>query len=110
MVARSIYEDITSFGLPRIFVGDHGQLEPVNSDFNLMENPDFTLEKIHRNSGEIPRFAEWLRLGRPAREFKATSDAVCFFGAPRLTMQRLCGSNHLRVQQVARRVHQPSGD
>jgi exodeoxyribonuclease V len=76
MVSKPIHRDLMSFGLPIIFVGDHGQLEPVGSDFNLMAKPDYTLEKIHRNSGEIPRFAEWLRLGRPAREFKSTSGAV----------------------------------
>jgi exodeoxyribonuclease-5 len=76
MVGRPIYDDLLSFGLPIIFVGDHGQLEPVNSKFNLMESPQYTLEKIHRNSGEMPRFAEWLRLGRRAEDFEPKSDAV----------------------------------
>lgn len=63
MVSHEIYQDLTSFNLPIIFVGDHGQLEPVNSDFNLMKEPDLKLEKIHRNAGEIARFAEFIRKG-----------------------------------------------
>lgn len=63
MVSRSIYEDLRSFGKPLIFVGDHGQLEPVGDDFNLMRNPDYRLETIHRNAGEIAHFAEYVRQG-----------------------------------------------
>jgi exodeoxyribonuclease V len=104
MVSRTIYDDIMSFGLPCIFVGDHGQLEPVNCDFNLMANPDFALEKIHRNSGEIPRFAEWMRLGRPAREFQPTSGAVVLIGNSEIddevalkADQIICAFNKSRV-------------
>ena len=68
MVSQSIYQDLVSFGLPCLFVGDHGQLEPVKCDFNLMARPDYTLEEIHRNSGEIARFAEWLRIPQPLGE------------------------------------------
>lgn len=71
MVGEDIYYDLKSFGLPMIFVGDHGQLEPVNSNFNLMKNPEYRLEKIHRNAGEISEFAEWLRLERPATQFRS---------------------------------------
>lgn len=63
MVSRSIYEDLRSFGKPLIFVGDHGQLEPVGDDFNLMRDPDYRLEEIHRNAGEIAHFAEYVRQG-----------------------------------------------
>lgn len=70
MVTREIYEDLETFGLPMIFVGDHGQLEPVDSDFNLMEKPEITLEEIHRNAGDIAKFAEHLRKGWNAKSFK----------------------------------------
>jgi exodeoxyribonuclease-5 len=64
MVGRPIYDDLLSFDLPIIFVGDHGQLEPVEGrDFNLMANPDVTLQQIHRNAGEIAHFAEFIRKG-----------------------------------------------
>lgn len=63
MVSREIYEHLISFRKPIIFVGDHGQLEPIGDKFNLMENPDFRLETIHRNAGEIAHFAEHIRKG-----------------------------------------------
>lgn len=67
MVGSSIYEDLRSFGKPLIFVGDHGQLEPIGDDFNLMREPDYRLETIHRNAGEIAHFAEYVRQGyRPS--------------------------------------------
>jgi exodeoxyribonuclease V len=74
MVGRELYQDLGSFGLPLIYVGDHGQLEPVGSaDFNLMADPDHRLETVHRNAGEIDRFAQWLRIGHPARKFPRES-------------------------------------
>ena len=62
MVDDEIYQDLTSYALPIIFVGDHGQLEPVSGGtLNLMAKPDITLEEIHRNAGEIAQFAEFIR-------------------------------------------------
>jgi len=63
MVSEGIYRDLKSFGKPLIFVGDHGQLEPVGDKFNLMGEPDYRLETIHRNAGEIAHFAEYIRQG-----------------------------------------------
>lgn len=73
MVSEDIYKDLISFGKPVIFVGDHGQLEPVGDKFNLMQNPDFTLEKIHRNAGEIAHFAEYIRKGYKASAWQHRS-------------------------------------
>jgi exodeoxyribonuclease-5 len=72
MVSREEYHNLLSFKKPIIFIGDHGQLEPVGSDVNVMLNPMFRLETIHRNAGEIAHFAEHLRKGRPARTFKSS--------------------------------------
>lgn len=71
MVDSIIYKDLVEIGLPIIFVGDHGQLEPIsNSDkFNLMRDPDIKLEKIHRNSGEIAYFADFVRKGNLPSKF-----------------------------------------
>jgi exodeoxyribonuclease-5 len=64
MVSKDIFEDLNSFKKPLIFVGDHGQLEPVgDSSFNLMKEPDYKLETIHRNAGEIAHFANYIREG-----------------------------------------------
>jgi exodeoxyribonuclease-5 len=63
MIDAQLYRDLTSFGLPIIFLGDHGQLEPVGEDIYLMKNPDYRLEKVHRNAGEIQRFSVHVRNG-----------------------------------------------
>lgn len=76
MVSEEIYSDLMSFGLPIIFVGDHGQLEPIGDGFNLMKKPDYRLEEIHRNAGDIARFAEHMRHGFSARGFKPQDGSV----------------------------------
>jgi exodeoxyribonuclease-5 len=74
MVGRKVFQDLQSFGLPSIAVGDHGQLEPVgDSDFNLMSDPTVTLSTIHRNAGPISHFAEHLRHGHSPWSFDDTS-------------------------------------
>jgi exodeoxyribonuclease-5 len=70
MVADSHYRDLASFGLPLVFVGDHGQLEPVGEDAGLMADPDYTLSTIHRNANEIAHFGAHLRAGRWASEWR----------------------------------------
>src|SRR3990167_9511022 len=106
MVDDEIYQDLTSYALPIIFVGDHGQLEPVSGGtLNLMAKPDITLEEIHRNAGEIAQFAEFIRKGnQPADWYKHenyTGKAVTF--ASTLTDldsqpdQFICAFNKTRV-------------
>lgn len=71
MISKEIHEDLSSFGLPIIYIGDHGQLEPIGTNFNLMQNPKYKLETIHRNAGEIAHFAYHLRQGNPASTFQS---------------------------------------
>jgi exodeoxyribonuclease-5 len=73
MVSKEIHEDLCSYGLPIIYIGDHGQLEPIGTDFNLMKDPKYKLETIHRNAGEIAHFAEHLRKGKPAVYFNCSN-------------------------------------
>lgn len=54
MISTELYEDLTSFGIPLLFVGDPGQLEPVGDNPNLMACPDFILNKIHRQAEASP--------------------------------------------------------
>jgi exodeoxyribonuclease-5 len=54
MVSEEIWNDLLSFGKPVLAVGDHGQLPPINSNFNLMEQPDLRLEKIWRQAADSP--------------------------------------------------------
>lgn len=104
MVSQEIYDDLCSFDLPIVFVGDHGQLEPVDSNFNLMAKPMYTLEEIHRNAGTIARFAEHIRKGFSARGFDDTSGKVKFLSQKQVTDsllsevdQVICAYNATRV-------------
>ena len=54
MIDMSIWADLKSFKKPIIAVGDHGQLPPINGNFNLMEKPELKLEVIHRQQRENP--------------------------------------------------------
>lgn len=54
MVDENIWSDIQSYGIPIIAVGDHGQLPPVRGSFNLMQEPQIKLEKIHRQNEGNP--------------------------------------------------------
>jgi exodeoxyribonuclease V len=54
MVDKAIWEDLLSFGIPILAVGDHGQLPPVGSAFNLMASPQVQLERIFRQAEGSP--------------------------------------------------------
>lgn len=54
MVDQNIWLDLLSYSTPILAVGDHGQLPPINGNFNLMENPDLRLENIHRQAQDNP--------------------------------------------------------
>ncbi|KKT69076.1 MAG: hypothetical protein UW65_C0029G0001, partial [candidate division WWE3 bacterium GW2011_GWB1_44_4] len=64
MVDENIWNDLLSYDIPIIAVGDHGQLPPINGTFNLMENPQIRLERIHRQAAYNPI----IRLSVMARE------------------------------------------
>ena len=54
MISKEIYEDLMSFGIPVVFVGDEGQLPSIGEKFNVLENPDFRLTEIHRQAADNP--------------------------------------------------------
>jgi len=78
MVSREIYQDVMDGIGPDVkilFVGDHGQLEPVEDNyvamkrygkFDLMHDPDFVLTQIQRQAEGSPiiRLAHSARKGR----------------------------------------------
>jgi exodeoxyribonuclease-5 len=112
MVGRDLYRDLLAFGLPALFVGDHGQLPPVRGgDFNLMARPDVVLETIHRNAGEVALFAAYLRTGgdpalwarRPAarhgrvRVVRGGAFAAADLGPYEAFDQIICATNKARV-------------
>lgn len=58
MVPENINEELLSFGIPVLYVGDQGQLPPIssgkNKTINILDNPDFKLTQIHRQAEGNP--------------------------------------------------------
>ena len=57
MLDKTLFDDLSSYGIPMLAVGDHGQLPPVSGNFNLMEKPMLRLETIHRQAEGSPILA-----------------------------------------------------
>lgn len=65
MVPEEIANDLGSFNLPILAIGDPGQLPPVEGRWGFaMEDPDVFLSEIHRQAAENPI----IRLATMARE------------------------------------------
>lgn len=104
MVPEDIQKDLLSFNVPILYVGDHGQLPPIGTDTYLMKEPDFRLEKIHRNAGEIAIFCEFIRRGYEPTSFsKYAKNSVKFITKKQAETkwkdadQIICGFNKTRV-------------
>lgn len=73
MITKQVWGDMMAAGVPVLAVGDHGQLPPVKSAFNLMARPHLRLEQVHRQAQGDPivTMATWARTaGRiPAGEY-----------------------------------------
>lgn len=104
MVSKDIYADLCSYDLPMIFIGDHGQLEPIGTDFNLMADPEYRLETIHRNANEIAHFAQHLRLGRNSYSYRGPGDRVSFTKKKDITDDDLIAADQIIVAFNASRV------
>lgn len=64
MVPKKLLEDLMSFNIPIIALGDPGQLEPIGEDNGLLKKPDIFLEEIHRQAED----SSIIRLSMMARE------------------------------------------
>lgn len=103
MVSKEIYRDLDSFGIPLICVGDHGQLPPVSGGgFNLMEHPEYKLEEVHRNAGDIAHFANHIRMGLDPQDFRQSDQIQYLYdmNSDILTQvdQIICAYNATRVK------------
>jgi len=66
MVSGRLAEDLLSFGVPILVLGDPAQLPPVKgSGFFTSQKPDFFLDQIHRQAegSEVLRLATLIRKG-----------------------------------------------
>lgn len=80
MVSTDLYSDLLSFGLPVLWVGDHGQLEPIGRNPGVMKDPVIKLEKIHRQAQGNPiiMFADGVRQGDiPAAMIGKGNEFIC---------------------------------
>lgn len=117
MVPKELYDDLISYGVPILFVGDHYQLPPVSKfDFNLMNDPFIKLEKPHRFAENSPiiKLATMIRNGETVpygshgelvskRRMKNITDQErnAFFQSDDLKEGKsiiLCGFNKTRVK------------
>jgi exodeoxyribonuclease-5 len=75
MIDAGLLEDLQSYGIPILAVGDHGQLPPVFGTLSLMEKPNLRLEKIHRQAEDSPILAlsEFVRRTGQLPRFKDPS-------------------------------------
>lgn len=110
MIDHVLYADILSFGLPVLFVGDHGQLEPIGTNAKLMVNPTLRLEKIHRQATGNPilRLATAFREGRQVPHWRDRQSRLeirpqgDFWDCLTPDVQVLCGFNSTRHKVNAR--------
>ncbi len=65
MLSTSMVEDIESLAGKILYVGDHGQLEPIGDDPRIMREADMRLETIHRQAAQsgIIQLAHHMRRG-----------------------------------------------
>lgn len=54
MINEQIFNDLLSFNIPVVFVGDHQQLPPVKSKFNLMNVTDYRMQQVLRQQQNNP--------------------------------------------------------
>ncbi len=100
MINKQLHEDLERLAPKILYVGDHGQLEPIGYDPGLMKNPTVRLEKIHRQAegSEIVRFAHYLRRGGDPTQWAPSPEVVV---ARRVENEHeydvvLCGFNNTR--------------
>jgi exodeoxyribonuclease V len=104
MVNCEVHDDLLSYGLPVLYVGDHGQLEPVGVNPELMKNPKLRLEKIHRQAMDNPilRLATAFREGRRVPYWSDPQGRLQvrpredFVKLQRPDIQMICGFNATR--------------
>lgn len=105
MVGPQEAQDLLSFGIPVLVLGDQGQLPPIDGKGYFIGKPDFQLEQIHRQAAESPviRLATLAREGRALPPGKHGDSLVTTRKkiTPELALscaQIICGSNKARIE------------
>jgi len=67
MISKDLFNDLLSYNVRIILVGDPGQLQPINGEAINIQEPDVELTKIMRQAEDSPilKLATDARLGKP---------------------------------------------
>jgi exodeoxyribonuclease-5 len=105
MVDQNLAEDLLSFGIPILALGDPGQLPPVKGKSAFMGRPDFQLGEIHRQAKDSPvlTLATMARTGKQIPhgtygDSKVLSRSQMSVTALSRYDQVLCGTNRTRLE------------
>jgi hypothetical protein len=118
MVSEELLNDLVSYNIPLLAIGDGGQLPPVGEDVSLMAKPHARLIEVHRQALDNPvvalsvavrQGADWKAIVRASRDprlqyqdaFDSTTLVMDSFRGFRDRPQSedplvICGMNHTR--------------
>lgn len=120
MVGADLWNDLCSFKIPILAVGDHGQLPPVGAGtITLMQEPHLRLEKIHRQAEGDPILTlahhvrqtgyltlvpgiEWyptFSYAAPLLAYDFNAAGICYYNATRVALNQ--SINEYRAPAVA---------
>lgn len=94
MVGQDIRNDLESYGVPVLYVGDPFQLPPVKEE-SVMDYCDFTLTEVRRHGDRILDIATAIREGRPYEDVDQYSLSDADLAAADVV---ICLSNDRRYQ------------
>ena len=101
MVHAGMAEDLESYKIPIIYVGDHGQLPPIGGKGNKMAHPDLRLETIHRQATDNPI----ILLADEVRQTGLVSpDTIARFGSDKRVLFSKRAHLNDHMQDFARRA------
>lgn len=99
MVDHVIGEDLLSFGIPVLALGDPAQLPPIKGGgFFTGGTPDYMLTEVHRQAKDSPiiRLATQIRTGEWNRAFER-ADGLTITGRDRLDPEAVVGADMVLV-------------
>lgn len=104
MVDDDMLRVLTSYRIPILAVGDHGQLPPVKGQGSLMRSPALRLERIHRQAEGSPIIKLSQRIRETGDIDDALEDGDAFQIVPRRNLEKLIESRwgHGRLAQDVR--------
>lgn len=103
MVDKELGEDVLSFGVPTLVIGDPGQLPPVKGAGYFNRKPNAHLDTVHRQALDSPilRLATDIRKGKILKKEECEGLSVYKRGGDPTAIeadQTICGKNAMRVR------------